>query len=113
MPIAEGGTNLSSGERQLIALTRLLILNPSFFVLDEATAHLDSSYEKKVLAAMEIAFHERTGIVIAHRLSTIQSCHYLLRMEKGRGEFAEIERGNLARSEVVRDLYGSTLNFEK
>ena len=86
MPICEGGTNLSLGERQLLAFTRTWVFNPSVLVMDEATASIDPISEKYLMSAIKDGLRGRTSIVIAHRLSTIRSCDLIVVLEKGRVE---------------------------
>lgn len=82
--ILEGGSNLSIGERQLVALTRVLVRNPSVLVLDEATANIDPGYEEIIHDAVEKAMTGRTCLIIAHRLDTLKACDRILVFEKGR-----------------------------
>lgn len=82
--ILEGGSNLSIGERQLVALTRVLVRNPSILVLDEATANIDPGYEEIIHNAVEKAMDQRTCLIIAHRLDTLKSCDRILVFDKGR-----------------------------
>ena len=82
--VGERGHRLSGGEKQRLAIARLLLKSPSIVILDEATAHLDSENEALVQAALEVALKGRTSIVIAHRLSTIQSADQIVVLEKGR-----------------------------
>jgi ATP-binding cassette, subfamily B, multidrug efflux pump len=84
--ILEGGANLSIGERQLIALTRILIRNPSILVLDEATANIDPHYEKIIQDAVQNLMKDRTCLMIAHRLDTIKNCDRILVFHQGRLE---------------------------
>lgn len=81
--ILEGGANLSIGERQLVALTRVLVRNPSVLVLDEATANIDPGYEEIIHDAVEKAMLGRTCLIIAHRLDTLKACDRILVFEKG------------------------------
>lgn len=94
MPIYEGGTNLSIGERQLVSFARVMVFNPPTLVLDEATASLDRALEYRLMNAVNEIIQGRTSIVIAHRLSTIQTCHNVLVLEQGRvlqrGQFDEL-----------------------
>ena len=70
--VGERGYRLSGGEKQRLAIARLLLKDPAVMILDEATSHLDNENEAHVQAALEAALHGRTAIVIAHRLSTIR-----------------------------------------
>ena len=81
--VGERGHRLSGGEKQRLAIARLLLKAPSIVILDEATAHLDSENEALVQAALEKALVGRTSIVIAHRLSTVQKADQILVLENG------------------------------
>ncbi len=87
--VGERGHRLSGGEKQRLAIARLLLKSPAVVILDEATAHLDSENEQLVHAALQTALKGRTSIVIAHRLSTVRDADQILVLEKG----AIIERG--------------------
>ena len=103
--VGDRGYRLSGGEKQRIALARLLLKAPSVVVLDEATAHLDSESEAAVQRALKTALAGRTSLVIAHRLSTIREADQILVIEAGR----VIERGQhadlLAAGGLYADLY--------
>ena len=103
--VGDRGYRLSGGEKQRIALARLLLKAPSIVVLDEATAHLDSESEVAVQRALKTALAGRTSLVIAHRLSTIISADQILVIDDGqvveRGTHAEL----LATDGLYRDLY--------
>ena len=87
--VGERGYRLSGGERQRLTIARLLLAQPRVVILDEATAHLDSSSEAAVQAALATALRGRTALVIAHRLSTIRAADKILVIEDGR----IVERG--------------------
>jgi len=81
--IVDGGDNLSMGERQLIALTRMLLRDPKMLILDEATANVDERCERLVQDAIAKVMAARTCFVIAHRLSTIVQCDLILVFKRG------------------------------
>jgi ATP-binding cassette subfamily B protein len=103
--VGERGHRLSGGEKQRLAIARLLLKSPSVVILDEATAHLDSENEALVQAALQSALKGRTSIVIAHRLSTVRDADQILVLEKGQ----IVERGKhdelVARGGIYADLY--------
>ena len=82
--VGERGYRLSGGEKQRLAIARLLLKDPSVMILDEATSHLDNESEGLVQAALDEAMRGRTAIVIAHRLSTIASADRIVVVEDGR-----------------------------
>ncbi|CAB4531977.1 unannotated protein [freshwater metagenome] len=81
--VGERGHRLSGGEKQRLAIARLLLKSPAIVILDEATAHLDSENESLVHQALQQALKGRTSIVIAHRLSTVMDADQILVLEKG------------------------------
>jgi ATP-binding cassette subfamily B protein len=87
--IGDRGHRLSGGEKQRVAIARLLLKAPPLVILDEATAHLDSESERAIQEAFVSALKGRTSLVIAHRLSTVQSADQILVLSKGR----IVERG--------------------
>lgn len=82
--LQDGGSNLSMGERQLIAFTRMLLRNPAILILDEATANVDEPCEALIQKAILEVLKGRTCFIIAHRLSTIQHCDNILVFQDGR-----------------------------
>ncbi|MBC3983295.1 ABC transporter ATP-binding protein [Streptomyces sp. AC536] len=87
--VGERGYRLSGGERQRLTIARLLLARPQVVILDEATAHLDSTSEAAVQEALAEALEGRTAVVIAHRLSTVRAADLILVIEEGR----VVERG--------------------
>ena len=82
--VGERGYRLSGGEKQRLAIARLLLKDPAVMILDEATSHLDNESEVLVQQALETAMHNRTSIVIAHRLSTIRDADRIVVLDQGR-----------------------------
>jgi ATP-binding cassette subfamily B protein len=113
--VGDRGYRLSGGEKQRVALARLLLKAPSVVVLDEATAHLDSESEAAVQRALKTALSGRTSLVIAHRLSTVREADQILVIDDGRirergrhdellasgGLYAELYRTQFARQEPL------------
>jgi ATP-binding cassette subfamily B protein len=118
--VGDRGYRLSGGEKQRVALARLLLKAPAIVVLDEATAHLDSESEVAVQQALRTALAGRTSLVIAHRLSTIREADQILVLDDGRvrergrheellsagGMYADLYRTQFARQEPVAELVG-------
>lgn len=82
--VGERGSRLSMGQRQLVALTRVLVQNPSIFILDEATASVDPFTESQIQQALDLIMRHSTAIIIAHRLSTVRSADRIIVLKKGR-----------------------------
>jgi ATP-binding cassette subfamily B protein len=103
--VGERGHRLSGGEKQRLAIARMLLKDPAMVILDEATSHLDSENEALVQDALTGALVGRTSIVIAHRLSTITSADQILVLDQGR----IVERGShdelLAKGGLYAELY--------
>ena len=88
--VGERGARLSMGQRQLVALMRVLMQKPSIFILDEATASIDPFTEWQIQQALNLILKNSTSILIAHRLSTVKAADRIVVMEKGQ----IIEEGN-------------------
>ena len=82
--VGERGSRLSMGQRQLVALTRVLVQGPSIFILDEATASVDPFTESQIQQALDLIMANSTAIIIAHRLSTVRSADRIIVLQKGR-----------------------------
>ncbi|TET38599.1 MAG: ABC transporter ATP-binding protein [Anaerolineales bacterium] len=103
--VGERGYRLSGGEKQRVAIARVLLKDPKILILDEATSHLDSLSEALIKNAMQVVRKGRTSLVIAHRLSTVINADLILVMDKGR----LVERGGhedlLEHDGIYADLY--------
>jgi len=88
--VQEGGSALSTGQRQLISFARALLADPRILILDEATSSVDAESERRIERAMEVLFSGRTSIIVAHRLSTVRYADEIVVVEGGR----IIERGS-------------------
>jgi ABC-type multidrug transport system fused ATPase/permease subunit len=81
--VGERGSSLSMGQRQLVALARVLLQDPAIFILDEATASIDPFTETLIQEGLETILKGRTSIVIAHRLSTVRTANRIIVLRKG------------------------------
>jgi ATP-binding cassette, subfamily B, bacterial len=110
--VGERGYRLSGGEKQRLAIARMLLKDPAIVVLDEATSHLDAENEALVQEALGLALAGRTSIVIAHRLSTITAADQILVLDEGR----VVQRGThgdlMAEGGLYADLYRTLLRAE-
>jgi ATP-binding cassette subfamily B protein len=106
----ERGSNLSLGQRQLVAFARALVADPRIIILDEATANVDSYTERLIQDALKELLRDRTAIIIAHRLSTIQDADQILVLENG--HIAELGKHSdlLAKNGLYARLY--SMNFQ-
>ncbi|MCP4422847.1 MAG: ABC transporter ATP-binding protein [Chloroflexi bacterium] len=105
--VGERGSNLSMGQRQLVAMARVMLKNPAIFILDEATASIDPFTETQIQEGLDEVMRERTAIVIAHRLSTVKNADRIIVMGNGR----IIEEGShnslMAESGHYAELYNT------
>lgn len=99
--VGERGHRLSGGEKQRLAIARLLLKDPAVMILDEATSHLDNENEALVQAALDDAMQGRTAIVIAHRLSTIRDADRIVVLDRGR----IVEQGDHDRLMALEGVY--------
>ena len=110
--VGDRGHRLSGGEKQRLAIARLLLKGPGLVVLDEATAHLDSESEQALQRALDEALRDRSALVIAHRLSTIRHADLILVVDEGR----VVERGThtelVAAGGVYSELYRTQFDDE-
>ncbi|BBD55471.1 ABC transporter ATP-binding protein [Planktothrix agardhii] len=106
--LRERGTNLSSGQKQLLAFARAAIRNPQILVLDEATANLDVGTEVLIQEALERLLKERTAIIIAHRLSTIRNVDRILVLKRGQ----LVESGSHDELVAQNGLYASLYSLQ-
>jgi len=107
--LRERGANLSSGERQLLAVARVAIRDPSVLVMDEATAFLDPSTEATLQSDLDRLLRDRTAIVIAHRLATVEAADRILVLRQGR----LIEEGNHRELRRAGGLYAQLAELQE
>lgn len=111
--VGERGYRLSGGEKQQLAIARLLLKAPDIVILDEATAHLDSESERLVQQALQTALSGRTSLIIAHRLSTILNADQILVVNHG----SIVERGKheelLAKNGLYAELYNTQFRTQQ
>ncbi|MFT7475865.1 MAG: ATP-binding cassette subfamily B protein [Verrucomicrobiales bacterium] len=101
--VGERGYRLSGGEKQRLAIARMLLKDPSIVILDEATSHLDTENEHLIQQALEVALSGRTSLVIAHRLSTITSADQIVVIDEG----VVVERGTHEELRALGGLYNT------
>jgi len=107
--LRERGGNLSSGERQLLAVARVAVRDPSVLVMDEATAFLDPSTEATLQRDLDTLLRDRTAIVIAHRLATVEAADRILVLRRGR----LIEEGNHRQLRAAGGLYARLAELQE
>jgi ATP-binding cassette subfamily B protein len=101
------GASLSMGQRQLVALARVLLKNPAILILDEATASVDPFTETQIQEGLEMVMQDRTSIVIAHRLSTVRNADRIIVLEQGRIVEQGTHKALLAESSHYAELYNT------
>lgn len=111
--VNERGNRLSTGQKQLISLARLLLQNPQILILDEATASLDTHSELMVQNALNKVMKDRTSIVIAHRLSTIKDADLIIVMDKGRIAEMGTHESLIRKKGIYYELCASQIRFVK
>ncbi len=111
--VLEKGANLSTGERQMISFMRTVVQNPSIFVLDEATAHLDPLSEQWIERLSGIVFRNKTVLIIAHRLATLKSVHRILVLHHGELVALGTHTELISKEGIYRKLYQLQLEKEK
>lgn len=111
--VGERGYRLSGGEKQRVAIARVLLKDPKILVLDEATSHLDSQSELLIREAMEVVMRGRTSLVIAHRLSTVIHADQILVMDEGRLVEHGKHRELLAQGHLYSQLYETQFMLEE
>ena len=103
--LAGSGTNISQGQRQLLAIVRAFVANPKILILDEATSNVDTRTEKAIQDAMQRIMQGRTSIVIAHRLSTIRNADLIVVMDHGEIVESGSHEALLAKEGKYHELY--------
>lgn len=106
--VAEDGGNISQGQKQLLCIARVMLVDPPMLILDEATSSIDTRTELKVQAAFQNIMEGRTSFIVAHRLSTIQNATTILVMEKGK----IIEKGNHEELLALNGFYARLYNSQ-
>ncbi|MDD2561089.1 MAG: ABC transporter ATP-binding protein [Eubacteriales bacterium] len=111
-PVGEGGSRLSTGEKQLVSFARAILHNPRLFVLDEATSSVDTETEQDIQHAIERTLSGRTSFIIAHRLSTIRSADRILFIDDGRIREEGTHRELMRKKGLYYELYTNQFQEE-
>lgn len=109
----EGGSSMSTGQKQLISFARAVLADPAIFVLDEATSSIDTETEQRIQAAADRLLHGRTSFIIAHRLSTVRSADRILVIDGGRILEEGSHRELMARKGRYYELYQNQFRRER
>ena len=111
--VGEGGSRLSTGQKQLVSFARAILTNPAIFVLDEATSSVDTETEQLIQTAIQKTLAGRTSFIIAHRLSTIRSADRILVIHDGRIVEDGTHRQLIAKQGVYYKLYTNQFQDEQ
>jgi len=109
----EGGSNMSTGQKQLISFARAILADPAIFVLDEATSSIDTEMEQRIQTAADRLLRGRTSFIIAHRLSTVRNADRILVIDGGKILEAGSHRELMARKGRYYELYRNQFRREK
>ena len=109
----EGGSNMSTGQKQLISFARAILADPAIFVLDEATSSIDTEMEQQIQTAADKLLRGRTSFIIAHRLSTVRNADRILVIDGGKILEAGSHRELMARKGRYYELYRNQFRREK
>ena len=108
-PITRAGVNMSSGEKQIITLARVIVHNPSILIMDEATSHIDTETEEMIKKALDVVSVGRTVIIIAHRLSTVYKADKIVVMDHGEKKEEGKHEDLLKQNGIYANIYRSQI----